>query len=119
MDWNGQCFLELDPRPSPTLKVEVSVMHQAHESFGRYARHRDIKSNVATSSFADSGAQTCSSGPEILDLLNCPDEYIIPTSHRICGITNSALDIRGVLLLHIRVGKEETRQVVYIANNSK
>ena len=61
-------------------------MHRAHESFGRYLPKKITKSDVTTSPFADLGAQTCSSGLEILDLLNCPDEYLIPTSRQICGL---------------------------------
>ena len=47
-----------------------------------------------------------------------PDEYLVPTRHRIVGITDASLHIIGMALLQItsESGKE-TRQVVYVSEN--
>ena len=93
-------------------------MQWAHESFVRLLSYKPPTDTKEIDSFADSGAQTCSSGPEILQHLNCPEKYLIPTSHRIKGITQNGLRIKGVLLLHIQLGNRESRQVVYVSENS-
>jgi hypothetical protein len=33
-EWNGTDFVPTQPKPSPKLDVNVSVMHVAHEKFG-------------------------------------------------------------------------------------
>ena len=68
--------------------------------------------------FADTGAQSCSSGPETQTLLRYPDEYLMLTTHRVRCITNNRLHINGVLFLCVRVGPRETRQVVFVADNT-
>ena len=78
-------------------------MHRAHEPFDRKLTYKPDTVQKDALSYADTGAQTCSSGTEILELLNCPEDYLIPTSHRIRGIKKSSLDIKEVLLLLIQV----------------
>ena len=62
---------------------------------------------------------TCTAGIDVLRHL-CPVEYLVPTRHRIVGITESSLHIIGMALLHITTESGgETRQVVYISENIK
>ena len=68
---------------------------------------------------ADTGAQTCASGPELLRVLNLHEKYLIPTSHRIVGVTQSFMDIIGVALVQIEVNGRTTNQAVYISKNIK
>ena len=68
---------------------------------------------------ADSGCQTCTAGVEFLDEIGCPIEYLVPTSHRIIGITSSSLDIIGSAMLRIEVGGQVTRQMVHISKNAR
>ena len=69
--------------------------------------------------FTDTGAQTCACGPELLDILHINSRYLIPTSHRIVGVTQSFMDIMGVMLLKISAGGKTTHQVVYVSKNIK
>ena len=71
-----------------------------------------------TQAVADTGAQTCSSGPEILEVLGCSSNILIPTSNRMHGITYDQLHIKGIVFMHIKVGLKETRQVVYVLENT-
>ena len=57
---------------------------------------------------ADTGAQTCASSPEILRLSNLDQSYLIPTSHIIVGVTQSGMDILGVLFLRIEAAGRTT-----------
>ena len=115
--WSGKEFSRQPPTEPPTVAVEISIMHRAHTSFGRNWHGRTVPRATVIVACADTGAQTCSSGPEILALLNCPEQYLIPTSHKIRGITNSHLELMGALLLHIRIGCHETRQVMHVYLN--
>ena len=67
---------------------------------------------------ADTGAQTCSCGPEAQKALGYPDEYMILTTHQIWGITEDPLDIREVMFACIRAGSKETRQAIYMFENT-
>ena len=63
----------------------------------------------------DTGAQTCSSDPEILKVLGCTSNILIPTSH---GIMDDQLHIKGIVFMSIRVGLKVTRQVIYVSENT-
>ena len=55
---------------------------------------------------------------EILKILGCTSDSLIPTNHRIHGITDDQLLIKGVFFMRIRIGIRETRQVVYVSGNT-
>ena len=116
--WSAKEFSRQPPTEPPTVEVEISIMYRAHTSFGRNWHGRTVPRTTVIVACADTRTQTCSSGPEILALLNCPEQYLIPTSHKIRGITNSHLELMGALLLHIRIGCHETRQVMYVSRNT-
>ncbi len=120
-EWDGTDFVPTRPKPSPKLDVNITVMHAAHEKFGvRWSGSRKgiYKPRVAEA-VADSGCQTCSAGIDVLEKIGCPLEYLVPTSHRIVGITDSLLDIAGAALLRIEVGGQVTRQMVHISKNTR
>lgn len=62
--------------------------------------------------------ETSVSGPEILKVLRCTEDRLLPTSHSICGITNDQLNIRGIFFMRIRVGPRKVRRLVYISDNT-
>lgn len=90
-------------------------MHQTYDSFGRTQTGCISHGSHCILTFADT---TCSSGSEALKLFRCPDEYLVLTSHRISGITHNQLYMKAVLFMHIRIGSRETRQEVYVSNNT-
>ena len=99
MEWDcdGNHFKLQRPRKLPTIKVSVDLLRGAHASF-----HKQIPPNAKSCSLtavADTGAQTCPSGPGILQSLGLTELDLIPTSHRIKGVTQSALNIPGVRAL--------------------
>jgi hypothetical protein len=124
MEWIGSdgSFRHRDPRHLPKLQVQLSVLHDAHKNFGREipaTTLRNVHDGVIVNSCADTGAQTCASGLEILKVLNVSEKFLIPTSHRIIGVTQSCMDIAGVLLLKIEAEGRISRQVVYVSRNTK
>ena len=116
--WNGSKFQRGSPDPTPTLTVEVTLVPEAHAEFGYTAMEANSLRTHRMTAIADTGAQTCSSGPEIQRILKCPDKQLIPTSHRIKGITDNPLNIKGVIFAKIRAGLRETRQVIYVSENT-
>ena len=104
--------------PPPFLTITVVPMPEAHEEF----RHTPVKAKSfhthPVTAIADMGAQTCSCGLEVQKTLGYPDQYLIPTSHQIQGITEGPLDIRGVMFAWIRAGLKETYQAIYVSENT-
>lgn len=89
--WIGKRFEEVVPNPLPSLIIEDTIMHQTHALFGR--------------------TQT---GPISYGFHWVP----VLTSHWIRGIIDNQLHLEDVLLMHIRMGSRETRQMVYVSNNT-
>ena len=121
MEWVGDRFTPSAPDPHPSLSVQVSVLHDSHARFGKSLTHRKrvgIHSRVQTTVHADTGAMTCVSGPELLQQLHCPEQYLVRTRHRIHGVTGTDLDIMGSLLAEIEADGQKTKQVVYISRNT-
>ena len=118
LEWDGKQFQASSPAPSPSITVQVSIIPGAHSKFGRRLRNPTDQRSHRIIALADSGAQTCSCGPEVQRMLKCPDGYLIPTTHRIRGITEDRLHIKGVVFLRIKMGDRETKQAVYVSENT-
>ena len=120
MEWFDESFQPCKPKSLPKVTVDVTVLRDAHEEFNKpIPAHtwKEIKHNAPISCLADTGAQTCACGLELLDILNIDSKYLIPTSHRIVGVTQSLMDIVGVILLRIEAGGKSSNQVVYVSKN--
>ena len=118
MEWDNakQRFKDERPRPLANLQVYITPLAHAHESF-HSPLPRTAHSGLTTA-VADTGAKTCASGPALLKSIGIERKHLLPTSHRIKGITQSNLDIWGVLLATISVGEAKTNQVIYICENA-
>ena len=62
--------------------------------------------------------QTCACGLNALHYLGLDETDLIPTSHRILGVTSTFMDIVGVFLPKLSVDSACTRQVVYVSRNT-
>ena len=118
LEWNGGLFQISPPEPPPSVRVEIAMLPGTHAAFGRVPKDPVSLRSHHVLAFADTGAQTCSSGPDIQKLLGYTDGYLVSTTHRIRGITDNRLHIKGVLFLRIKVGSRETRQAVYVSDNT-
>ena len=119
MEWNGTEFSPSAPAPSPRLEVKVTLMPAAHKKLGIdwSGSRKNLHQSHFTNALTDSGCQTCTAGQDFLEDIGCPLSYLVPTSHRIMGITSSSLGIIGSVLLRIEVGGEVTRQMVHVSKN--
>ena len=124
MEWSASedRFQFCSPKSLPRLVVNMSVLTSAHRDFNKtLSPHatENLRMNASVSTCTDTGAQTCASGPELLHILNMDAQYLIPTSHRIMGVTQSCMDIMGVVLLRIEANDRVSHQVVYVSSNIK
>lgn len=120
-EWQEGKFVDSSPKSHPEVKVQLTVMHAAHEKLGRHISpsvKTRMMNDVHHVACADTGAMTCTSGPELLQVLRCPRHYMLRTTHRIQGVTGDGLQIIGTLMVRIALGDHVTRQVVYITNNT-
>ena len=101
--WNGEQFQRSSLEPLPSVIVEIAMMPRTHTAFGCIPTNTVSHQSHHILVFADTGAQTCSSRPEIQKLLRYPDGCLMPTTHRIHGIANNWLHVKGVLFLRMRV----------------
>ena len=85
------------------MDVNITIRHDAHRAFKSRdigSRHTIYSTKKICNAVADSGAQTLTSGAEILEIFNCPMSYLIMTRHRINGITSDGLQVIGALSEH-------------------
>ena len=104
MVWNSTKFCAQAPEPPPATTVTASIMYHAHQSFsGKDKNAAWPPKEHSLQAFTDTCAQTCTSGPEILNLLQCSPSFLVPTSHGVRGITGKALEVLGCPKLLISV----------------
>ena len=123
MEWQDDIkeFAPSKPKSAPFVNVDVELMHAAHEKLGvkLSGSRKGVYAKKTVRSLADSGCMTCTAGKELLEYLNCPEDYLIPCSHRILGITHTSLNIMGAIFARITFKGRTSRQMIYISENIK
>ena len=107
---------EQPPEPSPKLNIEININIPAY----RQIRKSETKlpnqpRTFTTNAIADTGAQTCTTGLHILQTI--PEEWLIPTKHKLRGVDNNPLPIKGVLFVDISTKTRQTTQLLYVCEN--
>lgn len=115
MEWLGNTFKSQRPAIPPSLTLDVVLDQRHQKEFGKPLRHQPRSTPVTA--IADSGCQTCTAGLDFLPLMGCTASDVIPTNHRIVGITNSPLGIIGVLFATLNLGTRKSHQMIYISRN--
>ena len=87
----------------PSMKMDVSLIAESYSALVHTLNDSANRPVNCIHTTADTGAQTCPSGPELLEFLRCTDNRLGPISHRIRGITNVQLNIKGVFFMDIKV----------------
>ena len=106
MEWNGEEFVPKTPAPSPYIPVQATMMQAAQAKLGIkwHGSRKGVFRPRQAQGLADTGCQTCTAGVDFLNLMGCPQSYLIPTSHRINGITKSGLGIIGSVMIRFDIG---------------
>ena len=98
----------------PEVSVTALINHKAHQKLGKTIYPHP--SAVPISAFADTCAQTSTSGPSFLKSLNCSQYSLIRTRHRSCAVDNDSLHILGAAIVDFTYGKSHATEIVYICN---
>ena len=119
MEWDGKDFVPRTPSPSPYVTMDATVMEAAHKKLGVDWKgcRKGVFGPRQIKGLADSGCQTCTAGVDFLKQIGCPISYLVPTSHRINGITAAKLGIIGSVMLRFQIGNQVSRQMVHISEN--
>ena len=103
LEWVQGRFVPRRPQEQPTMPVYITVMEDSMRTFGadlsqvESARvQRGIK---VSDGLCDTGAQSCSSGVELLERLHFRWEKLLRTCHKISGIANAHMELAGALLV--------------------
>ena len=116
MEWSDgkSKFERTTPRKPPMLTVQTRLMKEVHQGFGVKCESVERKMVVV----ADTGCQTSSAGLDVLKTLGVKKRWLIPTCHRIIGITDTQLKIVGAVFLEFNHKGKSSRQMVYVSSNS-
>ena len=74
----------------------------------------DIPERIREKAVADTGAQICTAGPNILKNIEQSKRWLLPTKNRLRGVGNNKLSIIGTLLVDISSSKGHTTELLYI-----
>ena len=118
MEWNRKSdrFEKCSPVPSPKIQVKVGLLRDVHSNFG--VNCKGEFSTKTIDAIADTGCQTTTSGIGLLNILGMSENMLVPTKHRIVGITDTRLEIIGSVFIRIEYNEETTKQMVHISRNS-
>lgn len=97
------------------MDVEIQINRDAYQNLYTESELMDVPPTVATKATADTGAQTCTTGIQILhDIPTC---WLLPTSHKLKGVDGSPLHIHGVLLVNVVSPEGTTPELLYVCDN--
>ena len=86
MEWSNDSFKKMPPKPLPYIHIKAETMPEIAASLSTMPKLLK-RPHAKILAFADSGCQTCTAGTELLRILRYPKEALIPTTHKISGIT--------------------------------
>ena len=117
-------FRKTRPRDAPILQVDIKVMVEVHTYFGKEIPRGDYCGNQQLSAsnvggLADTGAQVCTGGPDLLKKLDMDESLLVTTNMSVKGMSQSTVNLMGALLLEISAQGICTKQVVYIAREAR
>ena len=117
MEWSMEMgkFERKTPTAPPMIEVRARLMEEVHEGYGIKCQG---KGQIPVAAVTDTGCQTSTAGIDILKKMGIEERHLIPTCHRIIGITDTRLRILGVLMLEMDYKDRTTRQMVYVSSNS-
>ena len=102
----------------PTCSQQPQHLHQLKNScnsFSTLPRHQHINP-VKMNIFPDSGASVCLAGPQHIAKFNLDTHDLIPCYKQVKAVGGSKLICHGWLPITFRIGKNTTKQPVYICD---
>ena len=99
------------------IQVTCKVIAENHVLYGRTLKRRPKEAKE--DGLADTGAQVCTGGPDLLTNLHVEKSILIPTKLEVKGITHSPVTMLGALFLEVSSNGMCTKQIVYIAREAR
>ena len=115
-DKEKEQFEKSIPTPSPKISVKVSLLKEVHAKCGINCKGEF--SAEAVDAITDTGAQTTSAGVGILKDLGINENMLVPTRHKIVGITDTPLEGIGAVFAKIQYNDATTKQMIHVSRNS-
>ena len=121
MEWDKDKFLKRNPQSAPVLKVSCKFIHniQKDRTFEVQDSMNQKPNIVNCVALADTGAQICTAGINLMSALGIDETYLLPTSMKIKGVTTTAMSVLATMILNISAGGKYTNQMVYIASEAR
>ena len=118
MEWDRRAdqFTKKPPAPPPIINVKTTILRDIHERYG--FRIKKNSNPTSVEAIADTGCQTITAGIDILRKLKVSKRSLVPTTHKILGITDTRLNIVGSLFLQIEHDGRTTKEMVHISDNA-
>ncbi len=120
MECKDNLFRAAKPAKAPLIRVSCKLLVTNHAAYGRYLQdgERGTKT-VKADGLADTGAQVCTAGPNLLSQFHVSLSFLIPTRLEVKGITHFPVTMLGALFLEVSSNGMRTQQIVYIAREAR
>lgn len=120
MEYINKRFQKMKPHDAPFLEVSCKLLVCSHANYGRNISYPEGEApSHDISGLADTGAQVCTAGSDLLTILGIGQESLIPTIMGVKGVSRSPVEILGALFLQVSASGLCTKQIVYIARGAR
>ena len=120
MEWINERFQKRKPQDAPYLKVSCKLLVTIHASYGKVVPQTDQeKPSHVVDGLADTGAQVCTAGSDLLTVFNVSEDDLVPTILGVKGVTHSPVTVLGALFLEVSASGMRTKQIVYICRGAR
>ena len=98
------------------MDISITINRRAYQNLHKSKTFPNITPIATIKATADTGAQTCTSGVQILTALPQGARWLLPTKHRLRGVDGTMLDIKGTLIVDISSGRGTTTELLYVCD---
>ncbi len=123
MEFIEREFRRTKPYDAPMIRVSCKLMIAIHAQFEvdvpEECEDASLFSSGGVEALADTGAQVCTAGPDLLQVLGMDESLLITTNMSVRGLTQSSVTLLGAAFLEISAQGISTRQIVYIAREAR
>ena len=99
------------------LETTISINQPSYRKLRPSARWPNQTTTLTRSAVADTGAQLCVSGPEIIEQHPHLKRWLLPTKIPLRGVNRRRLTVLGALIVNIKCLSGETKEVMYVCED--
>lgn len=104
------------PAMPPSIQVHLSINIDAHRQLSKKPALATQQPNIQMSATADTGAQTCTAGIELLSQLGLHVDDLLKTQHRLRAVDNKNLSVKGAIIADIHVNSITITEMIYVCD---